>query len=1145
MPQGGRIVAKTAEELAQLEAEIRARAAIRAWHGSPWQFDEFRLDPDAAATGSGGMAQGWGVYLAENPEVAKTYDPRSARPGGLPKARHGALYEVAARVDKSRLLDWDNAFHQQPANVQQAIRQLLGRTRVIDSAGAEFVDGPHTGAPAFYVQSLLADGTPGRLWWESAAPTPEAAQREFDLLLEHANGDQIYEWLREQAEYASGIPVDPVGGRWADDDVAWRADQWASEQLRDAGVPGIKYLDAGSRQSKQGTHNLVVFDPKTIDILKRYGIAGAIVGGGGLAATSSDAEAAPRIPTGTARRLARALERGELATPASRAASFNNTIRTLSPVGLERELERVGAKLAAGATDYDQAYHRQLQAEVGWRKQNPGRLRADDEPIPTLPQGPSTVQAATAGGLGAASTWPGQQPPPDDRVPDFRTTAVAQAESGPGTRVPALGRASLDFSALEQRIRELARLGTAALVEGARGFVDDNVLGITAATKGAQWIGRQFERPPEVEKGIELAKAARPEVPQLGGALGPVLAAPLHLQRGLSTLALDTLGDTLTPGGAMLNMPGPELGVPSTAAMAFWKMSPFQKIRMWAAGKLATGHTLDEIGPELYRYGTRHGVTGERVASQIKAAMDDVDEIRRVTGGLAMDVDRAIRYYQQGISNRGWYDEMVPWVRQHLPRGNKAIYNPHAAGGTGLTWEQDRFIRAYAAFGSNAGPRDNYLKAMKVKEHIEWAARTGRTPAHRDRLLASRYPWGMTVNVSEKTGRAAPEPGLPSLRNLLEEGEPLGDRKIESYYYNNAGEPRRGYLDKERIYPLTGDRHHFRFHGFPTETLDENGQVVYQQGRSTAVQSDWLGDGPLANSGYQVMEDVAIEVTKRLGLPRSDVPRVQAAIWQAWRAEYEFFRPDKKTGVVGKIGQQGYPITQQHTLQGILATDVPSDRAARKQVAKQATDIMQHPVTGGTVHPSRGDLLGQPYSAVAMFPERTVWVPPHYFAALPKDTKPTEWVGRARGVIERFARDNADLLRSGDLSIGMWRPTEQITLNDRVVPGGTVVLDVVATPSNANQNRQARLLGMVYGQMAVYDLGVLPSGAEVAIGPGGHALPATRHVYDRLADVRPDAQQRLGRALTRRGAVGDETYDANLRALEQELRRRASVTGRH
>lgn len=53
--------------------------------------------------------------------------------------------------------------------------------------------------------------------------------------------------------------------------------QHATSALREAGIPGIKYLDQGSRTAGQGSSNYVLFDDSIIDILKRYGLMGGAV----------------------------------------------------------------------------------------------------------------------------------------------------------------------------------------------------------------------------------------------------------------------------------------------------------------------------------------------------------------------------------------------------------------------------------------------------------------------------------------------------------------------------------------------------------------------------------------------------------------------------------------------------------------------------------------------------------------------------------------------------------------------------------------------------------------------------------------------------------------------------------------------------
>jgi hypothetical protein len=56
-------------------------------------------------------------------------------------------------------------------------------------------------------------------------------------------------------------------------------DEAAARRLLDAGIPGIRYLDAGSRASGHGSHNYVVFDPRTINIVKRNGMPAMIDAG--------------------------------------------------------------------------------------------------------------------------------------------------------------------------------------------------------------------------------------------------------------------------------------------------------------------------------------------------------------------------------------------------------------------------------------------------------------------------------------------------------------------------------------------------------------------------------------------------------------------------------------------------------------------------------------------------------------------------------------------------------------------------------------------------------------------------------------------------------------------------------------------------
>lgn len=274
---------------------------IRAYHGSPHNFDRF--DISKIGTGEGAQAYGRGLYFAENEGVARSYrnmdhpslgtDPRddvlalrqnwqnidkpvtmtpemagslmrdfkglasfandpditrsvaryangveaggSVTPEAIYALRHldrvlppkpqGRMYEVAIHADPARFLDWDRKLVQQP-QVRDALRQ------------AGFI------SPQGRYEAFVAN-------------TP-------------AYGADVVAALKEGASEGSrrlaGTP------------------QKAAEYLRDAGIPGIRYLDAGSRSAGDGSRNYVVFDDKLIEILRKYGMLPAAIGGGAAAA---------------------------------------------------------------------------------------------------------------------------------------------------------------------------------------------------------------------------------------------------------------------------------------------------------------------------------------------------------------------------------------------------------------------------------------------------------------------------------------------------------------------------------------------------------------------------------------------------------------------------------------------------------------------------------------------------------------------------------------------------------------------------------------------------------------------------------------------------------------------------------------------
>jgi len=297
-------------------ADEPAKTGIRAYHSSPHDFDKFEWSPRTSMTGEGAQAYGAGLYFAENPSVsdrggdywrqffnkmpsgpersaagsmfvnkfdrdlatAQTernlkYNEDRAIPGrygdgpdveeghrlladeerqALDMLRSGKIvgprtYEVNINADPNQFLDWDKPLSEQP----EAVRRLAGWT---PEAEAEYRKASKSDTDA-----LLAALEGESQYVPAKMPQPPGAILPFS-----ATGDELHQKLFHQARRE-------LEGRGASGAYSARV----AEKLREAGIPGIKYLDAGSRGAGEGTRNYVVFDDRLISIIRKYGIAGA------------------------------------------------------------------------------------------------------------------------------------------------------------------------------------------------------------------------------------------------------------------------------------------------------------------------------------------------------------------------------------------------------------------------------------------------------------------------------------------------------------------------------------------------------------------------------------------------------------------------------------------------------------------------------------------------------------------------------------------------------------------------------------------------------------------------------------------------------------------------------------------------------
>lgn len=265
----------------QLAMNMGPQALV--YHGSPHKFAPTPNNPlgefDASKIGTGEGAQsfGRGTYLAEAPDVARTYAADRAYVGaamsGKPKAinfddpawiAQKTLDELGDAVKAKSHLEMvqRTAAKYQPPETKAAVQGAID----LISAGKVSPKG------SLYKADLPDAMIPKMLDWDKPLSQQSAeVQKAFlstrknltPMDIENLGGRAAVNQL-----YSMDNTVDSFLGTWQ----SLRGSKDAGEKmLRDAGIPGIRYLDGGSRGAGSGTSNYVVFPgmEKQVKILER------------------------------------------------------------------------------------------------------------------------------------------------------------------------------------------------------------------------------------------------------------------------------------------------------------------------------------------------------------------------------------------------------------------------------------------------------------------------------------------------------------------------------------------------------------------------------------------------------------------------------------------------------------------------------------------------------------------------------------------------------------------------------------------------------------------------------------------------------------------------------------------------------------
>jgi hypothetical protein len=287
---GGSPTTQAAGDMAR-QFGVDESGALRLFHGSPHDFDRFSMSK--IGTGEGALAYGHGLYFAEAEDVAKGY-------------------RDALRFPRMQSVPDTSAFDEGLALRDQVIDDLNYHRGSVDAVKSSYENMLRSEIPevkdyASQKLALLDDVNKqfgGRMYEVNVNANPE------DFINFDAPFEQQPPNVQKHFGYLARGERKPTG-----EDLARRMESNVYiQEAAQAGIPGIRYLDEGSRNQALApyysvvresdgavvqqkidrgskpevpegfrvegpidprTRNYVVFDENLIEIVRKYGIAGA------------------------------------------------------------------------------------------------------------------------------------------------------------------------------------------------------------------------------------------------------------------------------------------------------------------------------------------------------------------------------------------------------------------------------------------------------------------------------------------------------------------------------------------------------------------------------------------------------------------------------------------------------------------------------------------------------------------------------------------------------------------------------------------------------------------------------------------------------------------------------------------------------
>lgn len=274
------------------------------YHGSPYPFPPTSRNPlgefDASkiGTGEGAQAYGYGIYTAEAPAVATRYKLAGVDTVNLMGRDGGSINISALPKPLQKAIEANVGAPDLLGNAERFLANKTNQSFYSEKYGAQSIDDSVKALKDLNAAGVSVRDS-GNLYKVDLPDEKIATMLDWDKPLSQ-QPKTIQNWLKDSMNpYRAQLSAKDVGGneptgsliynRLAElmsegkkSDVFTNAANYgaknASQELADAGIAGIKYLDEASRAAGKGTRNFVTFpgEENNMTILERNNVSGLL-----------------------------------------------------------------------------------------------------------------------------------------------------------------------------------------------------------------------------------------------------------------------------------------------------------------------------------------------------------------------------------------------------------------------------------------------------------------------------------------------------------------------------------------------------------------------------------------------------------------------------------------------------------------------------------------------------------------------------------------------------------------------------------------------------------------------------------------------------------------------------------------------------